>query len=99
MAAPGATFRRLLPLSRWLPSRPVLPAAARPYGVRASGTGELVTHTGQVSARGRGGRRRAAAAAARGSVLPAPLPGEGGRVRAASAGSCGTTLAGLRAAL
>ncbi|XP_068252925.1 NADH dehydrogenase [ubiquinone] iron-sulfur protein 6, mitochondrial [Nyctibius grandis] len=47
MAAPGATFRRLLPLSRSLPSRP-MPAAVRPYGVRASGTGELVTHTGQV---------------------------------------------------
>ncbi|XP_075562245.1 NADH dehydrogenase [ubiquinone] iron-sulfur protein 6, mitochondrial [Pelecanus crispus] len=47
MAAPGATFcRRLLLLllpPRSLPSRPV-----RPYGVRASGTGELVTHTGQV---------------------------------------------------
>ncbi|PKU46929.1 nadh dehydrogenase [Limosa lapponica baueri] len=48
MAAPGATFRRLLPLSRWLPSRPLPAAAARAYGVRASGTGELVTHTGQV---------------------------------------------------
>ncbi|XP_069634860.1 NADH dehydrogenase [ubiquinone] iron-sulfur protein 6, mitochondrial [Haliaeetus albicilla] len=43
MAAPGATFRLLLPF------RPVVAAAAvRPYGVRASGTGELITHTGQV---------------------------------------------------
>ncbi|KAM6277060.1 NADH dehydrogenase [ubiquinone] iron-sulfur protein 6, mitochondrial isoform 2-T2 [Spheniscus humboldti] len=51
MAAPGATFRRLLLLSRSLPSRPVAAAAAavRPYGVRASDTGELVTHTGQVN--------------------------------------------------
>ncbi|KAM6282447.1 NADH dehydrogenase [ubiquinone] iron-sulfur protein 6, mitochondrial isoform 1-T1 [Porphyrio hochstetteri] len=49
MAAPGATFRRLPPLSRLLSLRPVAVAAAvRPYGVRASGTGELVTHTGQV---------------------------------------------------
>ncbi|KAM6103813.1 NADH dehydrogenase [ubiquinone] iron-sulfur protein 6, mitochondrial isoform 1-T1 [Theristicus caerulescens] len=56
MAAPGATFRRLLlrlplPLpSRSLPARPVAAAAAavRPYGVQASETGELVTHTGQV---------------------------------------------------
>ncbi|XP_071660445.1 NADH dehydrogenase [ubiquinone] iron-sulfur protein 6, mitochondrial isoform X2 [Patagioenas fasciata] len=48
MAASGATFRRLLPLSRSLLSR--LPAAAaRPYGVRTSDTGELVTHTGQVN--------------------------------------------------
>ncbi|XP_009561255.1 NADH dehydrogenase [ubiquinone] iron-sulfur protein 6, mitochondrial [Cuculus canorus] len=46
MAAPGATFRLLVPLGRSLSSRPV--AAARAYGVRASGTGELVTHTGQV---------------------------------------------------
>ncbi|XP_026699441.1 NADH dehydrogenase [ubiquinone] iron-sulfur protein 6, mitochondrial [Athene cunicularia] len=44
MAAPGATFRRLLPLLR----RPPAVAAARPYGVRAADTGELVTHTGQV---------------------------------------------------
>ncbi|KAM6282448.1 NADH dehydrogenase [ubiquinone] iron-sulfur protein 6, mitochondrial isoform 2-T2 [Porphyrio hochstetteri] len=50
MAAPGATFRRLPPLSRLLSLRPVAVAAAvRPYGVRASGTGELVTHTGQVN--------------------------------------------------
>ncbi|KAM6376523.1 NADH dehydrogenase [ubiquinone] iron-sulfur protein 6, mitochondrial isoform 2-T2 [Alca torda] len=49
MAAPGATFRRLLPLGRWLPSRPLPTAAARAYGVRASATGELVTHTGQVN--------------------------------------------------
>ncbi|KAM6088407.1 NADH dehydrogenase [ubiquinone] iron-sulfur protein 6, mitochondrial isoform 2-T2 [Chlamydotis macqueenii] len=52
MAAPGATFRRLLPLSRPLLSRPVAAAAAvsvRSYGVRASETGELVTHTGQVN--------------------------------------------------
>ncbi|XP_005153467.1 NADH dehydrogenase [ubiquinone] iron-sulfur protein 6, mitochondrial [Melopsittacus undulatus] len=44
MAAPGATFRRLLSLRRSLP----VAVAARPYGVRTSGTGELVTHTGQV---------------------------------------------------
>ncbi|XP_030341560.1 NADH dehydrogenase [ubiquinone] iron-sulfur protein 6, mitochondrial [Strigops habroptila] len=44
MAASGATFRSLLSLRRSLP----VAAAARPYGVRASGTGELVTHTGQV---------------------------------------------------
>lgn len=75
MAASGATFRRLLPLSRPLLSR--LPAAAaRPYGVRASDTGELVTHTGQVSAGGACGRRRVA----RESVLL----GEGGRVQAAA---------------
>uniref|UniRef100_A0A663DUA9 NADH:ubiquinone oxidoreductase subunit S6 n=1 Tax=Aquila chrysaetos chrysaetos TaxID=223781 RepID=A0A663DUA9_AQUCH len=43
MAAPGATFRLLLPSFR-----PVAAAAVRSYGVRASGTGELVTHTGQV---------------------------------------------------
>lgn len=81
MAAPGATFRRLLLLSRSLPSRPVAAAAAavRPYGVRASDTGELVTHTGQVRARGRGERR-----AAPGVGAAPPLPGEGGRVRAAS---------------
>ncbi|KAM6135361.1 NADH dehydrogenase [ubiquinone] iron-sulfur protein 6, mitochondrial [Pterocles gutturalis] len=49
MAAPGATFRRLLLLSRSLLSRPgVAVGAARLYGVRASGTGELITHTGQV---------------------------------------------------
>ncbi|XP_068792386.1 NADH dehydrogenase [ubiquinone] iron-sulfur protein 6, mitochondrial [Struthio camelus] len=55
MAAPWATFRRLPPLSRAvLPPPPRLAvaaaaaASARPYGVRASGTGELVTHTGQV---------------------------------------------------
>ncbi|KAK4828188.1 hypothetical protein QYF61_024437 [Mycteria americana] len=49
MAAPGATFRRLLPLSRSLSSWPVAAAAAvRSYSVRASHTGELVTHTGQV---------------------------------------------------
>lgn len=54
MAAPAATFRWLLPRSRPLLARPGLAAAtaARPYGVRASDTGELVTHTGQVSARG-----------------------------------------------
>ncbi|KAM9024630.1 NADH dehydrogenase [ubiquinone] iron-sulfur protein 6, mitochondrial [Guaruba guarouba] len=44
MAAPSATFRRLLLLRRSLP----VAVAARPYGVRVSGTGELVTHTGQV---------------------------------------------------
>ncbi|XP_036262505.2 NADH dehydrogenase [ubiquinone] iron-sulfur protein 6, mitochondrial [Molothrus ater] len=50
MAAPAATFRWLLPRSRLLLARPGLAAAAaaRPYGVRASDTGELVTHTGQV---------------------------------------------------
>ncbi|XP_064006122.1 NADH dehydrogenase [ubiquinone] iron-sulfur protein 6, mitochondrial [Pogoniulus pusillus] len=47
MAAPGATFCRLLPRSRSLCSRPVA-FAFRAYGVRASNTGELVTHTGQV---------------------------------------------------
>lgn len=54
MAAPVATFRWLLPRGRPLLSRPGLAAAgaARPYGVRVSDTGELVTHTGQVSARG-----------------------------------------------
>lgn len=55
MAAPAATFRWLLPRGRPLLSRPGLAAAAaalRPYGVRVSDTGELVTHTGQVSARG-----------------------------------------------
>lgn len=63
MAAPAATFRwlglGLLPRSRPLLARPGLAAAAasataaaRPYGVRASDTGELVTHTGQVSAQG-----------------------------------------------
>ncbi|XP_053807850.1 NADH dehydrogenase [ubiquinone] iron-sulfur protein 6, mitochondrial isoform X2 [Vidua chalybeata] len=50
MAAPAATFRWLLPRSRPLLSRPGLAAAAaRHYGVRASDTGELVTHTGQVN--------------------------------------------------
>ncbi|XP_074940560.1 NADH dehydrogenase [ubiquinone] iron-sulfur protein 6, mitochondrial [Phalacrocorax aristotelis] len=50
MAAPGATFRRLLlpVLGRPLLLFPPPVVAARPYGVRASGTGELVTHTGQV---------------------------------------------------
>ncbi|XP_056341227.1 NADH dehydrogenase [ubiquinone] iron-sulfur protein 6, mitochondrial [Oenanthe melanoleuca] len=56
MAAPAATFRWLLPRSRPLLARPGLArprlaaaaTAARPYGVRASNTGELVTHTGQV---------------------------------------------------
>ncbi|XP_054237591.1 NADH dehydrogenase [ubiquinone] iron-sulfur protein 6, mitochondrial [Indicator indicator] len=47
MAAPGATFRCLLPLGRSLRSRPGA-VSFRPYGVRASNTGELVTHTGQV---------------------------------------------------
>nr|XP_014119718.1 NADH dehydrogenase [ubiquinone] iron-sulfur protein 6, mitochondrial [Zonotrichia albicollis] len=49
-APPAATFRWLLPRSRPLLARPGLAAAAaaRPYGVRASDTGELVTHTGQV---------------------------------------------------
>ncbi|XP_042654166.1 NADH dehydrogenase [ubiquinone] iron-sulfur protein 6, mitochondrial isoform X2 [Tyto alba] len=48
MAAPAATFRCLRPLCRSLRSRPVA-AAVRPYGVRVSATGELVTHTGQVN--------------------------------------------------
>ncbi|NXR12006.1 NDUS6 protein, partial [Semnornis frantzii] len=47
MAAPGATFRRFLPLSRSLRYRPIA-FSFRSYGVRASDTGELVTHTGQV---------------------------------------------------
>ncbi|XP_027307623.1 NADH dehydrogenase [ubiquinone] iron-sulfur protein 6, mitochondrial [Anas acuta] len=47
MAAPGATFRRLL-LPLLLP-RAALPAASpRRYGLRAAATGEAVTHTGQV---------------------------------------------------
>ncbi|XP_025949668.2 NADH dehydrogenase [ubiquinone] iron-sulfur protein 6, mitochondrial isoform X3 [Dromaius novaehollandiae] len=50
MAAPWATFRCLLLLSRAELPRLVAAAAgsSRLYGVRASGTGELVTHTGQV---------------------------------------------------
>ncbi|XP_064515539.1 NADH dehydrogenase [ubiquinone] iron-sulfur protein 6, mitochondrial [Pseudopipra pipra] len=54
MAAPAATFRWLVPRGRPLLSRPGAAAAAavaaafRPYGVRVSETGELVTHTGQV---------------------------------------------------
>ncbi|XP_051467398.1 NADH dehydrogenase [ubiquinone] iron-sulfur protein 6, mitochondrial [Apus apus] len=50
MAAAAATFRRLRALGRLPPSGPGAAAAApaRPYGVRASATGELVTHTGQV---------------------------------------------------
>ncbi|XP_032038511.1 NADH dehydrogenase [ubiquinone] iron-sulfur protein 6, mitochondrial [Aythya fuligula] len=48
MAAPGATFRRLL-LPLLLPPRAALPAASpRRYGLRAAATGEAVTHTGQV---------------------------------------------------
>ncbi|KAI6075357.1 NADH dehydrogenase [ubiquinone] iron-sulfur protein 6, mitochondrial [Aix galericulata] len=43
MAAPGATFRRLLLLPRLLPA-----ASPRRYGLRAAATGEAVTHTGQV---------------------------------------------------
>ncbi|XP_032559956.1 NADH dehydrogenase [ubiquinone] iron-sulfur protein 6, mitochondrial [Chiroxiphia lanceolata] len=55
MAAPAATFRWLVLRGRPLLSRPGAAAAAaaaaaavRPYGVRVSETGELVTHTGQV---------------------------------------------------
>lgn len=69
MAAPGATFRRLLLLRRSL----LVTVTARPYGVRASGTGELVTHTGQVSVRGLGERR-----ASQRSVLLLRLLGRAG---------------------
>lgn len=78
MAAPATTFRWLLPRSRPLLARPGLAAAAtpRPYGVRASDTGELVTHTGQVSTRGpmccpsaAPGGRRARPTGAAGSAL------------------------------
>ncbi|XP_064362816.1 NADH dehydrogenase [ubiquinone] iron-sulfur protein 6, mitochondrial isoform X2 [Dromaius novaehollandiae] len=65
MAAPWATFRCLLLLSRAELPRLVAAAAgsSRLYGVRASGTGELVTHTGQVrAAAGEGGGRRASEA-------------------------------------
>ncbi|XP_027752537.1 NADH dehydrogenase [ubiquinone] iron-sulfur protein 6, mitochondrial [Empidonax traillii] len=52
MAAPAATFRCLGRRVRPLLSRPeaatAVTAAVRPYGVRVSETGELVTHTGQV---------------------------------------------------
>lgn len=87
MAAPGATFRLLLPF------RPLAAAVAvRAYGVRASGTGELITHTGQVRAWGRGRR------------MEGPRVGaarEGGGVRAASTAApvpAGKPLPGLRAA-
>ncbi|XP_013808263.1 NADH dehydrogenase [ubiquinone] iron-sulfur protein 6, mitochondrial [Apteryx mantelli] len=50
MAAPRATFCCLLPLSCAALPRLVaaVVASSRPYGVQVSGTGELVTHTGQV---------------------------------------------------
>ncbi|TRZ25662.1 hypothetical protein HGM15179_001473 [Zosterops borbonicus] len=49
MAAAGATFRWVLLLPRGRPGlSATATATARPYGVRVSGTGELVTHTGQV---------------------------------------------------
>uniref|UniRef100_A0A8B9S6G6 NADH dehydrogenase [ubiquinone] iron-sulfur protein 6, mitochondrial n=1 Tax=Apteryx owenii TaxID=8824 RepID=A0A8B9S6G6_APTOW len=49
MAAPRATFCCLLPLSCAALPRLVaaVVASSRPYGVQVSGTGELVTHTGQ----------------------------------------------------
>ncbi|XP_019395780.1 PREDICTED: NADH dehydrogenase [ubiquinone] iron-sulfur protein 6, mitochondrial isoform X2 [Crocodylus porosus] len=44
MAAPSSTFRLLARLGCWAPGR----AWCRGYGARASATGELVTHTGQI---------------------------------------------------
>ncbi|OXB66342.1 hypothetical protein ASZ78_003733 [Callipepla squamata] len=49
MAAPCATFRRLLrPWGRSVARRVDPPVSFRLYGVRIADTGEPVTHTGQV---------------------------------------------------
>lgn len=82
MAAPGATFRRLL-LPRLLPPRAALPAASpRRYGLRAAATGEAVTHTGQVRPRGsRDGWPR--------QVVESPSPGVGKERLGAGLGDVG----------